>query len=98
MEIILLTVYVLIWPIIVAGVLWIICSAFLKDWIQARKEGPELDRAFARTLYPASNIPTRTFSRSTPQRQVLIQVRVGDRRALPVAVAAKKLLPDHFDV
>ena len=39
MEIILLTVYVLIWPIIVAGVLWIICSAFLKDWIQARKEG-----------------------------------------------------------
>ena len=39
METILLTVYVLIWPIIVAGVLWILCSALIKDWSEARKAG-----------------------------------------------------------
>lgn len=39
MEIILLTVYVLMWPIIVAGVLWIICRAFFKDWSEARRAG-----------------------------------------------------------
>lgn len=39
METILLTVYVLIWPVIVAGVLWSVCKAFLKDWTEARKAG-----------------------------------------------------------
>ncbi len=39
METILLTVYVLIWPIIVAGVLWTVCRGFLKDWAESRKAG-----------------------------------------------------------
>ncbi len=36
---ILLALYVLVWPLIVAGVLLVICSAFYRDWRQARKEG-----------------------------------------------------------
>ncbi|WP_221176550.1 putative transporter small subunit [Arthrobacter oryzae] len=42
MEIVLLTVYVLIWPIIVTGVLWTICWAFFKEWSEARKAGRPL--------------------------------------------------------
>lgn len=39
MDPILLAIYVLIWPIIVAGVLIVLCAAFFKDWRQARKDG-----------------------------------------------------------
>ena len=34
-----LTVYVLVWPVIVAGVLVQISRAFFRDWRQSRKEG-----------------------------------------------------------
>jgi hypothetical protein len=36
---ILLAMYVLIWPLIVAGVLVVLCAAFYRDWRQARREG-----------------------------------------------------------
>ncbi|WP_028281171.1 putative transporter small subunit [Arthrobacter sp. H5] len=39
METILLTVYVLIWLVIVAGVLWTVCRGFLKYWAESRKAG-----------------------------------------------------------
>lgn len=39
METFLLTVYVLIWPVIVGGVLWTVCKGFYKDWSEARKAG-----------------------------------------------------------
>ena len=39
METFLLTVYVLMWPVIVAGVLWVLCKGFFKDWAESRKEG-----------------------------------------------------------
>lgn len=41
-NVILLTVYVLIWPFIVAGTLFIIVRAFLKEWAQARREGRQI--------------------------------------------------------
>ena len=34
-----LTVYVLVWPVIVAGVLVRISRGFFSDWRQSRKEG-----------------------------------------------------------
>ena len=34
-----LTVYVLIWPVVVAGVLLQISRAFFRDWRQARRDG-----------------------------------------------------------
>ncbi|WP_312182876.1 putative transporter small subunit [Arthrobacter sp.] len=34
-----LTVYVLIWPVIVAGTLIVICRGFFRDWVEARREG-----------------------------------------------------------
>jgi len=36
---ILLTLYVLVWPLIVAGVLFVIVRAFLREWRTARAEG-----------------------------------------------------------
>jgi hypothetical protein len=39
METIWLTVYVLVWPVIVAGVLVRIVRAFFRDWVQSRREG-----------------------------------------------------------
>ena len=42
MDIIALTIYVLIWPVIVAGVLFYIGRAFIAEWIQARREGRRL--------------------------------------------------------
>lgn len=39
METFLLTVYVLMWPVIVAGVLWVLCKGFVKDWLESRKAG-----------------------------------------------------------
>lgn len=35
----LLTLYVLIWPVLVAGTLWVIARAFLAEWREARAEG-----------------------------------------------------------
>ncbi|GAA2462121.1 MULTISPECIES: putative transporter small subunit [Agromyces] len=35
----LLTLYVLIWPVIVLGVLAVIVRAFVKEWRQAKREG-----------------------------------------------------------
>jgi len=35
----LLTLYVLIWPVIVLGVLVVIVRAFVKEWRQAKREG-----------------------------------------------------------
>ena len=37
-----LTIYVLIWPAIVAVVLWVLVSAFFKEWRSARREGRPL--------------------------------------------------------
>ncbi|ANH38707.1 hypothetical protein I601_2283 [Nocardioides dokdonensis FR1436] len=37
-----LTLYVLIWPVVVAGVLFVICRAFLREWTSARREGRDL--------------------------------------------------------
>ncbi|HEX8781605.1 MAG TPA: putative transporter small subunit [Nocardioides sp.] len=37
-----LTLYVLVWPAIVAVVLAVILTAFLKEWAGARKEGRDL--------------------------------------------------------
>jgi hypothetical protein len=37
-----LTLYVLIWPLIVAVTLFAICKGFLKDWREARQEGRTL--------------------------------------------------------
>lgn len=37
-----LTVYILIWPVIVAVVLVIICVAFYKEWSSAKKEGRDI--------------------------------------------------------
>lgn len=35
----LLTLYVLIWPVIVAGTLFVIVRAFVKDWREAKAQG-----------------------------------------------------------
>lgn len=37
-----LTVYVLMWPAIVAVVMFVIGRAFIREWIQARREGRTL--------------------------------------------------------
>lgn len=39
METLLLTVYVLIWPVIVAGTLYVISRGFIKEWVESRREG-----------------------------------------------------------
>ena len=39
MQTFLMSAYVLIWPAIVAGVLFFIARAFLREWRQARDEG-----------------------------------------------------------
>ena len=39
METFWLTVYVLIWPVIVFGTLVVICRGFLRDWAEARRQG-----------------------------------------------------------
>ena len=39
METILLTAYVLVWPIIVVGVLTVVIRAFVKDAKEAKREG-----------------------------------------------------------
>lgn len=42
METILMTVYVLMWPAIVIGILGILVKGFVSDWKQARREGRPL--------------------------------------------------------
>ena len=42
MDITLLTIYFLIWPVIVAGVLVYIARGFIADWRVARREGRRL--------------------------------------------------------
>lgn len=37
-----LTSYVLMWPVVVASVLFVLCRGFLAEWKQARKEGRDL--------------------------------------------------------
>lgn len=37
-----LSAYVLVWPVIVAGVLLFIARAFFKEWKEARREGRPL--------------------------------------------------------
>lgn len=39
MTTILLTCYVLVWPVMVAGVLFVITRGFLTEWRKARREG-----------------------------------------------------------
>lgn len=42
MDIFMLTVYVLVWPIVVIGVLAVIIRAFAKDARQAKSEGRQI--------------------------------------------------------
>lgn len=42
MDILMLTVYVLVWPIIVVGVLAVIIRAFAKDAREAKREGRQI--------------------------------------------------------
>lgn len=42
MEILMLTAYVLVWPIVVIGVLTVIIRAFVKDARQAKSEGRQI--------------------------------------------------------
>lgn len=42
MEILVLTAYVLVWPVVVIGVLSIIIRAFVKDARQAKREGRQI--------------------------------------------------------
>lgn len=42
MDVILLTAYVLVWPVAVVGVLAVIIRAFLKDARVAKKEGRQI--------------------------------------------------------
>lgn len=37
-----LTFYVLMWPVIVAVVMFVIGRAFLSEWMEARREGRDL--------------------------------------------------------
>lgn len=38
----LLTIYVMVWPVIVAIVLIVIGTAFIREWAKARREGRDL--------------------------------------------------------
>ncbi|WP_217996708.1 putative transporter small subunit [Nocardioides jensenii] len=42
MESILLTVYVLVWPLLAGIVLFVITAGFVKEWREARREGRDL--------------------------------------------------------
>lgn len=34
-----LTFYLLMWPVLVAGIMFVIARGFFKEWAQARREG-----------------------------------------------------------
>lgn len=42
MSTMMLTAYLLIWPMIVAGVLYVLASNFIREWREARREGRPL--------------------------------------------------------
>ncbi|WP_431711667.1 putative transporter small subunit [Glutamicibacter uratoxydans] len=42
MSVLGLTIYVLVWPVIVALVMFFIGRAFLKEWAEARRNGEDL--------------------------------------------------------
>lgn len=42
METFFLTVYVMVWPVIVGAVLLLILQGFIKEWAQARREGRDI--------------------------------------------------------
>ncbi|MEE1620381.1 putative transporter small subunit [Zafaria sp. Z1313] len=42
MEAFWLTVYVLVWPVVVAGTLAVIARAFFREWAEARRNGRDL--------------------------------------------------------
>lgn len=42
MESILLTAYVLVWPLLAGIVLFVISSGFIKEWREARREGRDM--------------------------------------------------------
>ncbi|WP_326700868.1 putative transporter small subunit [Streptomyces sp. NBC_01754] len=37
-----LSVYILVWPAVVAAVLFVISRAFFREWAEARREGRDL--------------------------------------------------------
>ena len=37
-----LTLYVLIWPVIVAAVLFVLSKAFISEWLEARRDGEDI--------------------------------------------------------
>lgn len=37
-----LTLYVLIWPVLVTVILAVICRAFFRDWLESRRNGEDL--------------------------------------------------------
>lgn len=37
-----LTLYVLIWPVIVAGVLLVLSTAFIRDWRESHRDGEDI--------------------------------------------------------
>ncbi|SFN08381.1 hypothetical protein SAMN05216207_1007179 [Pseudonocardia ammonioxydans] len=42
MDVIWLTIYVLVWPAVVAGILYVISRAFFAEWREARREGRDI--------------------------------------------------------
>lgn len=42
MKTVMLTTYVLMWPVIVSGVLFVLCRGFIAEWLLARKEGRDI--------------------------------------------------------
>ena len=39
MSQVLLTLYVLVWPVVVVGTLFVILRAFIREWREARQQG-----------------------------------------------------------
>lgn len=37
-----LTSYILVWPLVVAGVLFVISRAFIREWAAARRDGKSM--------------------------------------------------------
>ncbi|MDJ0317567.1 MULTISPECIES: putative transporter small subunit [Arthrobacter] len=42
MTVVMLTIYVLAWPVVVAGVLYVLGKAFIQELLAARREGRPL--------------------------------------------------------
>jgi hypothetical protein len=39
MDMFMLTIYMLVWPVVVGGTLYVIARAFFREWIECRREG-----------------------------------------------------------